>query len=66
VPLGEHKRIFEKFYRASNADGSAATGTGVGLALTRSIVDAHGGQVELVTREGGGSVFRLLLPEKRS
>lgn len=66
IPPGEGKRIFEKFFRASNADGSAATGTGVGLALARSIVDAHGGRIEVEAREGGGSVFRLMLPEQRS
>jgi signal transduction histidine kinase len=66
IPAGEHKRIFEKFFRASNADGSVATGTGVGLALIRSIVDAHGGRIAVIAREGGGSVFKLTLPTQRS
>ena len=63
VPSTERERIFEKFHRASNASDGTATGTGVGLALTRSIMDAHGGQTELEPRQGGGSVFRLVLPK---
>ena len=66
IPAGEHKQIFEKFFRASNADGSVATGTGVGLALVQSIVDAHGGRIAVMAREGGGSVFKLTLPTQRS
>jgi len=66
VPPDERQRIFEKFHRAANAATGAATGAGVGLALTRSIVDAHGGQVEVEARGGGGSIFRLVFPELRS
>ncbi|MFA6109267.1 MAG: HAMP domain-containing sensor histidine kinase [Candidatus Latescibacterota bacterium] len=66
VPPAERERIFEKFYRASNATACIATGAGVGLALTRSIAEAHGGRVELEARPGGGSLFRLVLPAEKS
>ena len=65
VPPDERQRIFEKFHRAANAATSSATGAGVGLALARSIVEAHGGQMEVEPREGGGSIFRLVLPGMR-
>lgn len=66
VPPSERERIFEKFYRAANASAGAATGAGVGLALTKSIAEAHGGRIELEPRAGGGSLFRLILPRARS
>lgn len=66
IPTGERERVFEKFFRASNAAGSVATGTGVGLALAWSIADVHGGRIAVEAREGGGSIFRLTLPVKRS
>jgi len=49
-------RIFRPYFTTKN------TGTGLGLATTRRIVEAHGGRVELVTEVGTGSDFRLLLP----
>ena len=66
VPPADRQRIFEKFHRAANASSGAATGAGVGLSLTRSIADAHGGSVEMEPRGGGGSLFRLILPQTRS
>jgi two-component system, OmpR family, sensor histidine kinase KdpD len=50
-------RLFEKFVRAS-----AAPGVGLGLAVVRAIVEAHGGAVVAENRPGGGSVFRISLP----
>ena len=62
VPTGAEDAIFQKFQRADNA-ASAATGTGLGLALVKGITTAHGGEVTAGAREGGGSVFRLILPQ---
>ena len=64
VPPADRKRIFDKFYRAANAEASA--GTGVGLSLVQSIAQAHHGRVEIENRSGGGSLFRLVLPQTRS
>ncbi len=64
VPEAERERIFEPFYRASGArerDGSV----GLGLALVRQIVERHGGSVVCLPRDGGGSVFRVMLPVLR-
>jgi signal transduction histidine kinase len=61
VPEAERERIFEPFYRAQGA-AETAGGVGLGLALVRSIVHQHGGSVQCLPREGGGSVFRVTLP----
>jgi two-component system sensor histidine kinase KdpD len=53
------ERIFEKFQRGP---GSAAGGVGLGLAIGRGIVEAHGGHILAANRDGGGSVFTLQLP----
>lgn len=54
-------RIFDKFYRGSNGMGSAQSGAGLGLAISREIVGRMNGSLGLVQREGG-AVFRLSLP----
>ncbi len=59
IPLGEEQRIFEKFYRSPGAPGG---GVGLGLAICRGIVMAHGGQLFADNRQGGGAEFRFQLP----
>jgi heavy metal sensor kinase len=59
----EHReRIFERFYRIDKSRSREVGGTGLGLALVKWVADAHGGRVELDSREGHGSAFRLVLP----
>jgi two-component system sensor histidine kinase KdpD len=53
-------RIFEKFYRLPRE--GAGGGGGLGLAICRGIVEAHGGRIWAENREGGGAVFRFALP----
>jgi two-component system sensor histidine kinase KdpD len=60
IPAGHESRIFDKFHRAS-ADG-AASGVGLGLAICRAIVRAHGGRIWAENRAEGGAVFKLTLP----
>ena len=60
LPAGEEKRIFEQFHRGANAASTA--GTGLGLSLVKSVVEAHEGRVEAANRPDGGSVFRLYFP----
>jgi signal transduction histidine kinase len=60
IPPSEHARIFERFHRGDPAHGRG--GTGLGLAIVRSIVAIHGGRVEIESRPGAGSVFRIVLP----
>ncbi len=62
VPDEERERIFEPFYRARGAAESAG-GVGLGLALVRLIAQRHGGSVVCLPRAGGGSQFRVTLPQ---
>ncbi len=57
LPDGDASRLFEKFVR-----GSPAPGAGLGLAVVRAIVEAHGGTVTAENRPGGGALFRISLP----
>jgi two-component system sensor histidine kinase KdpD len=57
---GDEKRIFEKFYRSNGQ--TTVSGAGLGLAISRAIVEAHGGVISAENRTGGGAVFRLSLP----
>lgn len=56
------ERIFEQFYRAPEAREIESGGLGVGLALVRGLVQAHGGTVTVASAEGEGSTFRVLVP----
>jgi two-component system sensor histidine kinase KdpD len=64
IPEPDLERVFEKFYRARQGD--AAGGSGLGLALSRGIVEAHGGQVWAARAEAGGTRLVLELPLGRS
>jgi K+-sensing histidine kinase KdpD len=59
LPPGDEARIFEKFVRGRQARGP---GAGLGLAICRGIVEAHGGTLTAENRAGGGALFRLSLP----
>jgi signal transduction histidine kinase len=61
IPADDLPRIFERFHRASNVRGRIA-GTGVGLASACSIVEAHGGTIDVESVEGSGSTFTVRLP----
>jgi signal transduction histidine kinase len=63
VPRDEAERIFEPFYRVQDASTRSVPGTGLGLAVSRGIVEAHGGRLWVDPVPGGGSCFRLVLPE---
>jgi anti-anti-sigma factor len=58
-------RIFDRFWRGPGARERAGHGSGVGLALVRDLVNAHGGRIEVESRAGVGSRFRVFLPLMR-
>ncbi len=64
IPAVDLKRVFDKFYRVQRdkQNGNYPTGTGLGLAVCKGIVEAHGGSIWASPRNGGGVVFSVLLP----
>jgi signal transduction histidine kinase len=62
IPEAEIGRIFDEFYRASNARRSDIPGTGVGLAGVKELVERFDGQLELVSEQNRGSAFTVRLP----
>ena len=61
IDSAEQSLIFERFYRArSRREGTP--GSGMGLAISRSIVEAHGGHIEVASQPGQGSVFTISMP----
>jgi two-component system sensor histidine kinase KdpD len=63
IPAGEENRIFDKFYRVQSE--SAQSGVGLGLAIAKAIVIAHGGSIVAANRVGGGAVFRVELAAEK-
>ncbi|HTO98206.1 MAG TPA: HAMP domain-containing sensor histidine kinase, partial [Myxococcales bacterium] len=61
IPKPEQKKIFEKFYRAESSLVHTTKGSGLGLALVRHIMEAHGGTIEVESAPGEGSTFTLVL-----
>jgi two-component system, OmpR family, sensor histidine kinase KdpD len=61
IPAPERERVFDQFYRLKGG-GRRPEGTGMGLAICRGIVQAHGGSLRVETTPGGGASFVLTLP----
>ena len=66
IPDSERGKLFGRFARASNARALGIGGTGFGLYLTKTIVDLHGGSVDVESVEGQGSTFRVFVPARPS
>ncbi len=64
IPEGELERVFEPFYRLETSRSRDTGGTGLGLAVVRSIIRAHGGEVSLSNRAQGGLRATVTLPQK--
>jgi two-component system, OmpR family, sensor kinase len=62
IPSADLGRVFERFFRADPSRARRNGGAGLGLSIVESIARAHGGRAEVESREGGGAVFRIVLP----
>jgi len=59
IPEEDRSHVFERFYRADKSRSNNAGGAGLGLAITKSIVEAHGGEIGFAARAGEGTTFRI-------
>ena len=62
IPEAEKKRLFEEFFRASNARASGREGTGLGLAIVKEAVERHGGSLKIESLQNLGSCMTIALP----
>jgi CheY-like chemotaxis protein len=62
IPAADIPKLFGRFARGSNARELGIGGTGFGLYLSRTIVERHGGQITVESKEGSGSIFRVFVP----
>lgn len=62
IPPEHRARIFEEFEQIQSRGGEHSTGTGLGLALARHFILAHGGTIEVANHGGTGSIFTMILP----
>jgi signal transduction histidine kinase len=62
MSAAERERLFERFYRAQSALERQIQGTGLGLYISRAIVDAHGGRIGVESEQGRGTTFVVDLP----
>jgi len=62
MPKDQVSRVFTKFFRAQNAQLYQTSGTGLGLYLSKNIVEHHQGSISFTTKENGGSTFTFSLP----
>ena len=59
IPLGEEKRIFEKFYRIGNEETRTSKGTGLGLFIVDAVARMHGAEVTATNKDDGGALFTV-------
>jgi two-component system, OmpR family, sensor kinase len=62
IQAGDREAVFRRFFRTQEARDSGEPGVGLGLCISRSIVEAHGGKLEVESAPGRGTTFTVLLP----
>ena len=66
IPKEEQIKIFDEFYRASNAKARESDGTGLGLSIVKHIIDRHGGDIHVESVQDQGTTFKIRLPIDKS
>jgi signal transduction histidine kinase len=64
IPESEQAHLFEPFFRAQEAHTQGIQGTGLGLTITKAIVEAHRGSIDVESSPGRGTMFRVVLPQR--
>jgi signal transduction histidine kinase len=62
VPAGDLEHLFDRFFRTQAAEENAIQGSGLGLAISQAIAQAHGGLIDVSSKENSGTIFRLVFP----
>ncbi|GAB3605926.1 hypothetical protein GCM10027413_13350 [Conyzicola nivalis] len=65
IPESDIPQLFDRFFRAANAQNEAVPGTGLGLAITNDIVRSHGGDISVASVVGRGTTFTVTLPVRQ-
>ncbi|GAB5493006.1 MAG: hypothetical protein Phog2KO_32210 [Phototrophicaceae bacterium] len=66
IPKEAQEKMFTEFYRAKSEATSHISGTGLGLSLVKSVIEAHGGEIDFISEEGVGSTFFFTLPATKA
>jgi signal transduction histidine kinase len=66
IPADKIDRVFERFFRADESRNTHTGGAGLGLAICKAIMNAHGGRIQVKSQPGEGTTFRLEWPALRS
>lgn len=66
IPAADIPRLFTRFFRASNVQGAAIPGAGLGLSITHRVVEAHGGRITVKSALGEGTVVTVRLPASQT
>jgi signal transduction histidine kinase len=64
IPRSERKQVFERFHQVDSSTGRRYGGIGLGLSITKELVELHGGKISFTSSAGKGTTFTVVLPEK--
>ena len=63
IPAEDQKQVFDPFFRVDKSRSRQMGGCGLGLALTKAIIELHGGQIRIVSSSPKGTTIRIMLPQ---
>ena len=63
IPQKDIDHLFERFYRVDNSGSHDVGGSGIGLAIAKDVADMHDGTINVISNQGAGSTFTLVLPQ---